>query len=55
MMARRFSFIYKLAFEPLTREETQLLSTMIGKWITHLEQALSELKQSSVNTTSKFR
>jgi hypothetical protein len=37
--------IYKAAFEPLTRDETRLLSTMIKKWIGYVEQLRSELKE----------
>jgi hypothetical protein len=36
--------IYKTAFEPLTRDETRLLSTMILKWIAHVEKLRSESK-----------
>jgi hypothetical protein len=36
---------YKAAFEPLTRDETRLLSTMIKKWIEYVEQLRSELKE----------
>lgn len=36
---------YKAAFEPLTRGETRLLSTMIKKWIDYVEQLRSDLKQ----------
>lgn len=36
--------IYRAAFEPLTRDETRLLSTMIKKWIEYVEQLRSELK-----------
>jgi len=37
--------IYKFAFEPLTRDETRLLSTMIRRWIAYVEQLRSEMKQ----------
>jgi len=37
--------IYKAAFEPLTRDETRLLSTMLKKWIEYVEQLRSELKE----------
>lgn len=37
--------IYKYAFEPLTRDETRLLSTMIKKWIEYVETLRSDLKQ----------
>jgi rubrerythrin len=37
---------YKVAFEALTREETRLLGTMIGKWINHLEEQRAQLKAS---------
>ena len=37
--------IYRAAFEPLTRGETQLLSTMTGIWINHLEEQRSDLKE----------
>lgn len=36
--------IYKFAFEPLTRDETRLLSTMIKKWIEYVEKLRSESK-----------
>jgi hypothetical protein len=35
---------YKLAFEPITRKETLLLSTMIRKWIDYLERQRRQLK-----------
>jgi hypothetical protein len=38
--------IYKAAFEPLTIEETQLLNTMIARWINLLEQQRSDLRSS---------
>jgi len=36
--------IYKAAFEPLTSDETRLLSTMIKKWIEYVEKLRSESK-----------
>jgi hypothetical protein len=37
--------IYKAAFEPLTTDETRLLSTMIKKWMKYVEQLRSESKE----------
>jgi hypothetical protein len=37
--------IYKAAYEPLTRDETRLLSAMIGKWIAYVEKLRSDVKQ----------
>ena len=37
--------IYKAAFQPLTRDETRLLSTMVRKWITYIEKLRSDLKE----------
>jgi hypothetical protein len=37
--------IYKAAFEPLTRAETRLLSSMIKKWIEYVEQLRSGLER----------
>lgn len=37
--------IYNTAFEPLTCDETRLLSTMIKKWINYVETLRSDLKQ----------
>jgi hypothetical protein len=37
--------IYKAALEPLTTEETHLLSKMIAKWIDQLEKQRTELKE----------
>ena len=39
--------IYKAAFEPLTRAETRLLSTMIAKWIEYVEKLRSDVKQTN--------
>ncbi len=41
--------LYKIAFEPLTREETLLLSRMIEKWVTYLEKQRSELKKAKAH------
>lgn len=37
--------IYKAAFEALTRNETRLLTHMIEKWISYLEQQRSDWKE----------
>lgn len=37
--------VHKLAFDPISRDETLLLRTMIGKWIDYLEAQRSELKE----------
>lgn len=45
---------YKLADEPLTRDEMRLLSTMIGKWIKYVEQLRSELKRKKQKGINNF-
>src|SRR6266550_3775201 len=38
---------YKEAFDPLTKDETQVLRRMIKKWIGHLEELRARARQSN--------
>jgi len=47
----RFMMFYKGAFDPLTKDETQMLRRMIKKWIDHVEKLRTEVRLSNQHSS----